>query len=80
MNVKRTLDACRPIAVCHSRTGRIHRGVEILEQEEGGDDDKDQEECVVVEDREGGGFIVGNLVLFPQDPDSSTYTGVKPQL
>lgn len=49
-------------------TERIHGGVEVLKQEEGGDDDKDKEECVVVEDGEGGGFVVGDLVLLPQDP------------
>lgn len=60
-------------------TGRIHGGVEVLEQEEGGDDDEDQEQCVVVEDGEGGGLVVGDLVLLPQDPESSANTGVKPQ-
>lgn len=59
--------------------GRIHGGVEVLEQEEGGDDDEDQEECVVVEDGEGGGFIVSHFVLLPQDPESSAKTSVKPQ-
>lgn len=47
---------------------RIHSRVEVPEQEEGGDDDEDQEECVVVEDGEGGGLVVGDLVLLPQDP------------
>lgn len=49
-------------------TERIHCGVEVPEQEEGGDDDEHQEEGVVVEDGEGGGFVVGHLVLLPQDP------------
>lgn len=66
-----TLGPYRHIAVCHSVTGRIHRRVEVLEQEEGGDDDEDQEECVVVEDGEGGSLVVGDLVLLPQDPESS---------
>lgn len=60
-------------------TGRIHGGVEVLEQEEGGDDDQDQEESVVVEDGEGGGLVVGDLVLLPQDPESSANTGVERQ-
>lgn len=64
----------RHITVCHSVAGRIHGGVEVLEQEEGGDDDEDQEECVVVEDGEGGGLVVGHLVLLPQDPESSVNT------
>lgn len=62
------------MSVRHSVTGRIHGGVEVLEQEEGGDDDEDQEERVVVEDGEGGGLVVGHLVLLPQDPESSTNT------
>lgn len=67
------------ITVCHSAAGRIHGGVEVLEQEEGGDDDEDQEECVVVEDGEGGGLVVGHLVLLPQDPESGVNTSVKAQ-
>lgn len=50
---------------------RIHGGVEVLEQEEGSDDDQDQEECVVVEDGEGGGLVVCNFILLPQDPDGA---------
>lgn len=60
-------------------TGRIHGWVEVLEHEEGGDDDEDQEKCVVVEDGEGGGLVVGDLVLLPQDPESSANTGIKLQ-
>lgn len=66
-----TLYLHRHVTVCHSVAGRIHGGVEVLEQEERGDDDEDQEECVVVEDGEGGGLVVGHLVLLPQDPESS---------
>lgn len=47
---------------------RIHSGVEVLEQEEGGNDDEDQEESVVIKDGEGGGLVVCDLVLLPQDP------------
>lgn len=47
---------------------RIHRRVEVPEQEEGGNDDEHQEESVVVEDGEGGGLVVGDLILLPQDP------------
>lgn len=50
-------------------TERIHSGVEVLEQEEGGNDDEHQEQGVVVEDGEGGGLVVCDLVLLPQDPE-----------
>lgn len=33
---------------------------------EAGKDDDGQEQCVVVEDGEGGGLVVGHLVLLPQ--------------
>lgn len=52
----------------YSAIKRIHSGVEVLQQEEGGDNDEDKKECVVVEDGEGGGLVVGDLILLPQDP------------
>lgn len=69
------MDGTGPVVHAHV-TGRIHGGVEVLEQEEGGDDDEDQEERVVVEDGEGGRLIVGHLVLLPQDPESRTRASV----
>jgi len=38
-----------------------------LKDEEGSADEEDEEERVVVENGEGGGFVVGDLVLLPQD-------------
>merc|ERR1712073_175691 len=35
---------------------------------EGGDDHQGQEQSVVVEDGEGGGLVLSNLILLPQDP------------
>lgn len=60
------------------RRERIHGGVEVLEQEERGDDDENQEECVVVEDGEGGGLVVGDLVLLPQNSGQEIKTKCRP--
>jgi len=46
----------------------IEHGVEVLEDVEGSHDEQHQVQGVVVEDREGGGLVVGNLVLLPQHP------------
>jgi len=53
--------------------GRSHRQHvvegwrEILEDNERGEEQDDQKETVVVEDGEGGGLVVSDLVLLPQD-------------
>jgi len=44
----------------------VEGGRESAQHVEGGQDEDGQEEAVVVEDREGGGLVLGNLVLFPQ--------------
>lgn len=56
---------------------RIHRRVEVPEQEEGGDDDEHQEQSVVVEDGEGGGLVVGDLILLPQDPRKTKMKNIR---
>lgn len=46
----------------------VDHGGETLQDVEREDDEDGQEEGVVVEDAEGGGLVLGNLVLLPQDP------------
>ena len=46
----------------------VDRGVEGPENVEGRHNDQNQEEGVVVEYGEGGGLVIGDLILLPQNP------------
>ena len=46
----------------------VDHGGEGLEDVEGADDQDGQKQGIVVEDAEGGGLVLGNLVLLPQNP------------
>ena len=46
----------------------VDHGGEGLEDIEGADNQDGQEKGIVVEDAEGGGLILSNLVLLPQNP------------
>ena len=46
----------------------VDHGGERLEDVEGADDQDGQKQGIVVEDAEGGGLVLGNLVLLPQNP------------
>ena len=45
----------------------VDHGGEGLEDVEGADDQDGQKQGIVVEDAEGGGLVLGNLVLLPQN-------------
>ena len=45
----------------------VDHGAEGLEDVEGADDEDGQEQGVVVKDAEGGGLVLSDLVLFPED-------------
>ena len=58
----------------------LHGWVEGPEQEEAEGNDQGQEESVIVENGEGGGFVVGDFVLLPQDPEQKPNKSALPPM